>query len=181
MDPESVVIRQAVAEDAAELADFAERCFRGTFENDIRPPDMARYLRGAFGEAIQRAEIVDPHAAMLLASTTDGLAGYAHVRRWRAPVAIQPSSHVELKRFYVAPEWHGQGLAVRLMSSVIEVAERFGADLVWLAVWEWNHRAISFYSRSHFTAAGTQPFLLGGEEQTDRVMIRRLNRRSGLS
>lgn len=180
MDPESVVIRRAVAEDAAQLADFAERCFRGTFKNDIRPPDMTRYVGGAFGEAIQCAEIVHPEAVILLAVAADEIVGYAHVRRNDAPVDMLSSSQIELKRFYVAREWHGQGLARPLMNSVIEVAETFGGDLVWLAVWEWNSRAISFYTKSRFVDAGTHPFVLGDEEQTDRVMVRRLAHRPGL-
>lgn len=170
------MIREAVADDAARLAEFAERCFRGAFENDIRPAEMARYLPSAFGETIQRTEIIDPGTVMLLAQAGHDLAGYAHVRRQSAPEHIPSASPIELKRFYVATEWHGRGLAQQLMNSVIGVAEKLDGDLVWLGVWEWNARAISFYSKSHFVDAGSHPFLLGDEEQTDRIMIRRLAR-----
>jgi ribosomal protein S18 acetylase RimI-like enzyme len=174
IDPESVLIRQATALDAAMLAEFAERCFRGTFARDNRPDDMERYVSAAFGVAVQRAEITDPGAVVLLAETGNELAGYAHVRRWIAPAEIQSSSPIELKRFYIAPAWHGQGLASRLMEAVVDVAEQFGGDVIWLAVWERNPRAISFYRKCGFTNAGSQPFLLGDDEQTDRIMIRRM-------
>jgi hypothetical protein len=45
-------------------------------------------------------------------------------------------------------------------------------------VWERNARAIRFYEQWDFHPAGTQPFLLGTDLQTDLVMVRRIARES---
>jgi ribosomal protein S18 acetylase RimI-like enzyme len=37
-------------------------------------------------------------------------------------------------------------------------------------VWERNRRAQAFYKKSGFVDVGTQTFLVGTDEQTDRVM-----------
>jgi ribosomal protein S18 acetylase RimI-like enzyme len=45
---------------------------------------------------------------------------------------------------------------------------------IWLGVWERNARAIAFYRRWGFADVGSQPFRLGTDLQTDRVMARRV-------
>ena len=45
-------------------------------------------------------------------------------------------------------------------------------DIVWLAVWERNHRAIAFYRKWGFVEVGNQSFLLGDDLQNDLVMQR---------
>ena len=77
---------------------------------------------------------------------------------------------VEIHRLYVDRRWHGSGVAQRLMAAALGVAERGGADHVWLGVWERNPRAIAFYKKCGFTEAGQQVFLLGRDVQRDLVM-----------
>ena len=45
---------------------------------------------------------------------------------------------------------------------------------IWLGVWERNARAIAFYRRWDFADVGSQSFQLGGDLQSDRVMVRRV-------
>lgn len=172
MTPDTVIIRPAVPSDAAALAELAERCFRDTFARDNTPEDMDRYVAGAFGIETVGEDISDSDGVVLLAESNSELVGYAHVRRGPTPDKMAASSPIELKRFYVSRAWHGLGLAQRLMRSVLDVALERGADVVWLAVWERNPRAISFYCKSGFVDAGSQVFVLGSDRQTDRIMWR---------
>lgn len=172
MTPDTATIRQAVPADAAVLAEFAEYCFCDAFARDNTPEDMDRYVAGAFGIEALRTDISDPNSVVYVAEFHARLVGYAHVRRGPTPDCVEATSPVEVKRFYVARTWHGLGLAQRLMRRVLDSASEFGADVVWLAVWERNPRAISFYRKAGFVDAGSQPFLLGGDLQTDRVMSR---------
>jgi ribosomal protein S18 acetylase RimI-like enzyme len=64
-----------------------------------------------------------------------------------------------------------------MQHALAEAAGR-GKDAVWLGVWEHNARAIRFYEQWDFHPAGTQPFLLGTDLQTDLVMVRRIARES---
>ena len=56
------------------------------------------------------------------------------------------------------------------MKGVLDTASSLGATRVWLGVWEKNARAIAFYAKCGFRDVGSQPFLLGSDLQTDRVM-----------
>lgn len=172
MTPDAVIIRQATPADAAVLAGFAEYCFRDAFAEDNTPEDMDRYVASVFTVDVLGTDISDPNGVVYVAEFDARLVGYAHVRRGPTPDCVEASSPVEVKRFYIARTWHGLGLAQRLMRRVLDSALNFDADVVWLAVWERNPRAIAFYSKAGFVDTGSQPFMLGGDSQTDRVMCR---------
>ncbi|MFI5240020.1 MAG: GNAT family N-acetyltransferase [Gemmatimonadales bacterium] len=169
---ERATIRLAATADAAALADFAERCFRDTFGPDNRAEDMDYYVATTFGAEYQRADIAEPRGAVFLLEWDSAIVGYAQLRRGCACIASEAVTSVELKRFYVASAWHGHGLAQRLMQRALRYASECGADVIWLAVWEHNPRAISFYRKFGFAEIGRQSFLLGSDDQTDMIMSR---------
>ncbi|WLT29980.1 N-acetyltransferase [Geothrix sp. PMB-07] len=49
------------------------------------------------------------------------------------------------------------------------MATAWGADEIWLGVWENNHRALAFYRRWGFQEVGEHVFKIG--EQVDRDLI----------
>jgi diamine N-acetyltransferase len=168
------VVRRAAVDDASQLAAFAERVFRETFETDNRPEDFARYLSSAFGPAIQRREIADPALVTLLLECDGTLAGYAQMREAPPPGGAAARPAIDLRRFYIDRRWHGRGLARTLMSAAEGVAAERRATAIWLAVWERNPRAIAFYRKCGFLDVGSQLFLMGTDRQNDRVMLRPL-------
>ena len=172
---DSVVIRPATVSDADVLARFAEQIFRATFGPDNRAEDMENYVAESFGPAYQRADISDPSGVVLIAESQGTIVGYAQVIRDRVHDEVDAVSPVELKRFYVARAFHGLGLAQRLMRRTLAYAVECCADVIWLAVFENNPRAISFYRKSGFVEIATQSFLLGSDAQTDIVMRREVS------
>jgi ketosteroid isomerase-like protein len=78
-------------------------------------------------------------------------------------------------RFYVDRRFVGGGLAAPLMRRALDAARRRDATAIWLGVWERNARAIAFYRKCGFADAGAQPFMLGADVQTDRIMVRPLS------
>jgi len=167
-------IRRATPGDAASLAALAARTFRDAFERHNTPEDMALYLATNYGPARQSAELRDEGIVTLVADAGDALAGYAQLREGTAPDCVLGPSPIELWRFYVERDWHGQGVARDLMASSLEAAAERGAGTIWLAVWERNERALAFYRKCGFEAVGEKAFLLGTDRQTDRVMVRAL-------
>jgi len=159
------MIRRATLDDAARLAELAARTFHDTFAPHNRPEDMDAYMPTAYGEAKQREEIADRDRITLVVEEGDALIAYAQLR-----IDIP---QIEIGRFYVDSPWHGRGVAQTLMSAVLELARDLGATRLWLGVWERNARAIAFYEKFGFRDCGSQPFLLGSDLQTDRVMERR--------
>lgn len=164
-------IRHATPSDAALLAELGARTFRDTFAAANRPEDLEVYLAGAYGEAQQRREIDDPNGVMLIAEIDGRAVGFAHLRRGEAPAGVSGAHAVEIVRFYVDRAFHGRGIAQTLMDAARAAARDLGADVLWLGVWEHNPRAIAFYEKCGFRDVGSQPFLLGSDLQTDRVMV----------
>ena len=166
-----ISVRTATAADAAPLAAFAERIFKETFEKDNTPEDMETYLRSSFSPELQAREIADPNFIVLVADAPGGdLAAYAELVRNPVPPEVGDAAALELARFYVAKEWHGSGLATRLMQDVVEHARAHGARTLWLGVWEHNGRAIAFYRKHGYREVGSHPFMLGNDRQTDLLM-----------
>jgi ribosomal protein S18 acetylase RimI-like enzyme len=169
-----LLIRRATDEDAACLAAFAERTFVETFGADNSAENLAAHVAKSFGPAIQLREIRDPDMITLVAALRATLAGFAQVRRGTPPSCVIGKSPVELLRFYVDRPFHGRGIAQALMRTVDDVARAIGGRTLWLGVWERNPRAIAFYTKCGFVDVGEQTFLVGADEQTDRVMARSL-------
>ena len=63
---------------------------------------------------------------------------------------IKGSSAFELKRFYILEEYHGKGLAQKMMHFLIDHAVSEGYDCIFLGVWEHNLRAQKFYHKFQF-------------------------------
>jgi len=163
--------RRGLAGDAPALAEFAARTFFETFGADNDPTLMQAHLAEAYGIAQQSAELRDPDVATLLATLDDTLVAYAQVRQGSAPACVMEADAIDLHRFYVDRPAHGLGIAQRMMEEVRVVAREFGARHLWLGVWERNPRAIAFYRKAGFIDVGAHLFDVGGDRQTDRVMI----------
>ena len=161
------MIRRATADDAEPLAALAARTFEETFGPANRREDIDAYLHETYGERQQKREIEDPRVTTLLLEEDGSLIAFAQLR-------TEPAKKIEIARFYVDRPWQGLGVAQTLMQAVIKEAEAQRRNIVWLAVWERNERAIAFYTKCGFRDTGSQPFVLGSDLQTDRVMVRHL-------
>lgn len=168
--PTGLAIRRAVDADAASLAAFARRTFVETFAADNTDEHMALHVAEAFGTPVQLGEIRDANTVTLLAELGSSMAGFAQVRRGRAPACVTGDSPVEILRFYVDRPFHGRSIAQTLMRAAMDVARELGGHTAWLGVWERNPRAIAFYTKCGFVDVGSHEFILGNEKQTDRVM-----------
>lgn len=170
----NIVLRIGDEGDATALAALAARTFQEAFAADNRPEDMALHLARAYGPAQQRRELADSGITTLLAEADGALASYAQLRVGVTPDGVTGPSPIELWRFYVAASWHGRGVAQALMGRVEREAWHRGGRTLWLGVWERNARAMAFYRKTGFQDVGSQPFLLGTDPQTDRIMVRQL-------
>jgi GNAT superfamily N-acetyltransferase len=167
-----VRIRRATPADAAPLAALAARIFTETFAADTAPDDLAAFLAKAYGVRQQSEEISDPDVITLVAEAPAGLVAYAQVHRGgKAPKDVAAEEPVELWRFYVQKDWHGGGLAHRLMAAAMDAARELGGRHLWLSVWERNPRAIAFYGKHGFRDVGAADFWVGTDCQTDRILV----------
>lgn len=169
-----IALRLATPDDVRAIASFGERVFRETFGPDNRPDDMDAYCGAAYALDLQRRELADPRRLTIVIEADHALAGYAQLQESSAPQCVTGPGLIELVRFYVDRRWHGSGIAGTLMRETIARARARGARTLWLGVWERNARAIAFYRKHGFADVGAQPFRLGSDLQSDRVMTRAL-------
>jgi ribosomal protein S18 acetylase RimI-like enzyme len=166
-------LRRATPSDARLLAELTARLFEDTYGKDNDPEDMRSYLAGAFSEEKQFAELADPDRVTWIAlGPTDQLIGYAAMRRGTRTDGIVAVRPAEVERIYADHSWHGRGIGAALMAACVEQARAWECDVLWLAVWERNPRAIAFYEKTGFRKVGGQTFMLGSDRKRDHVMAR---------
>jgi diamine N-acetyltransferase len=171
-----VSVREATSADAAMLADLGARAFAGAFAADNTPEDMEAYLRKHFSTEALAAELADPLAVFLVAEVDGMPAGYAKLLAdaGATPGCVHGRDPIELVRLYSLQEWLGAGVGAALMEASLDAARQRGNGSVWLGVWERNTRAIAFYRKWGFEDVGEKVFVLGSDEQADRVMAREI-------
>jgi ribosomal protein S18 acetylase RimI-like enzyme len=152
---------------------LAARTFRETYATTAAHANIEAHVRSAFSSSRQAAEIGDPTVRTLLAEVDGQLAGYAQIVRGAAPDAVSAHTRgreaLEIRRFYIASEWHGRGVAQQLMAACIR--RRQPGESVWLGVFSSNPRAIAFYKKCGFRIVGEQTFTMGQDAQRDHVML----------
>ena len=168
----AVRLRAAVPGDAAALAELAARTFAATFAEFTPPADLAAFLVATYGAAQHGAEIADPDVATVLAVAGETIVGFVQVRHGSPPPCVAADGAIELGRLYVDGTHHGRGVAAQLMEAAVRRAGDAGASLLWLGVFEHNHRAQRFYRKWGFRPAGSGVFMVGDDAQRDLIMAR---------
>lgn len=180
MDPTpETLIRPATAADVPELSAFATEVFEQTFGPYNTRRDMESYISETFTPERQREMLADAANTVLLAEVEKEaggreIAGYAHLTEGYLPEDVDGPDPIELRRFYAGREWHGRGVAQRMMEAVLDAARERGGQTLWLGVWERNPRAVAFYSKFGFVRVGEHTFMLGTDAQTDWLLARPL-------
>jgi diamine N-acetyltransferase len=164
-------VRLAKTRDADALSKFAADVFRKSFGNQTARADLDLYIAQYFTHDRQTAELRDRGTITLLAFHNKEMVGYSQVRIASQPEKPLAGSPAELKRFYVAPEWQGRGVAQQLLAETMNRVGETNCDSVWLTVWKQNPRAIAFYRKSGFAVMGEQNFQVGTDVQRDFIMV----------
>ncbi|AII52523.1 GNAT family N-acetyltransferase [Hymenobacter sp. APR13] len=171
--PLTITVAKRTAEAAAQLASLGRQTFHDTFAAANDPADMASYLDATFSPELQLAELNDPDTIFLLARMQQQLVGYAKLRLHSTLGQVEgkvPEERLEIERLYVLEDWTGTGLGAALMRRAIEEAREQKCRAVVLGVWEKNDRALEFYRRFGFKAAGQHEFRLGNDVQNDLIL-----------
>ena len=75
---------------------------------------------------------------------------------------------------YVDLDAQGLGLGKTLLDEAETTARKQGYRHMWLGVWEENHRAQHVYKKNGYSRVGEHDFDLGGDIQTDHILIKEL-------
>lgn len=162
-------IRRVTIDDVAVLTVLARQTFYDTFTGTCTEADMQSFLDQYFNEKQLGMELNNANTFCFFA-VADGVpvaylhfmedyTGFPLMKKWKA---------LELKRIYVDKEFHGKGIAQKLMDHILNYAEEKKYEVVWLGVWEHNTRAQKFYEKYGFENSGhTHDFPIGKTPQTD--------------
>jgi ribosomal protein S18 acetylase RimI-like enzyme len=174
-----LIIRRATTKDVDLLARIAHKIFLDTFGAQNTQEDIDIHVAKTYGHDIQMRELTDPSLTYLIADVDGEAAGFAMIGEPRSESCFAHEAPIELFRFYVDKAWHGKGIALPMMKACEEEARARGGKTICLSVWLENPRAIRFYEKNGFHTAGTQPYILGNDLQTDWVMVKDITTKSG--
>lgn len=166
-----VTVRYASISDAELIADMSRQTFYETFASQNSGADMDMFMNETFTRDALMKEVGADGNIFFLAFDGELPVGYARMREGD-DVAGQPA--IEVARIYAVQSSIGRGVGRSLMQKCIDVAVEMRKEIIWLGVWEKNHRAIEFYQKWGFEKFGTHVFMLGNDAQTDWLMKKEL-------
>ena len=167
-------IRYATKEDAELIADISQQTFYDSFIEDNSEEDMQKFLTEQFTKGRLMLEVGSPENIFLLAFMDDEVAGYVKLREGNIPKQLGTANALEIARIYCTTACIGKGVGKALMQKCIDIAKEKEKQVIWLGVWEKNHRAIDFYTKWGFEKFSEQDFLLGNDLQNDWLMKKEL-------
>lgn len=169
-------IRYGTVEDAEKLTPLAIKIFNDTFAGNPlnKPEDMNQYISEAFSVEQTQRELADKNSIFFIAEIKEEMIGYAKLQKHSTENCVLDKNPIELQRLYVTHEFHGRGVAAKIMETCFEESKRQNFQTMWLGVWEYNFRAQKFYEKLGFQKVGSHIFKLGSDAQTDLVMEKKL-------
>ena len=176
MSEPELKIRRGAPADADALAPLAVEIFNDAFAHNPlnKPEDMRAYISEALSVEQTRRELAEADSIFFIAEAAGEMIGYAKLKERSTEDCIADENPIELQRLYVRKDFHGQGVAEKLMNECFAVAAAKNYQTMWLGVWEYNFRAQKFYEKIGFRTIGKHVFQLGSDAQTDLVMEKSL-------
>jgi len=189
---EPVILRRATLDDAPALALVGAATFLEAFTWMLPGADIIAHCAKNHSPEAYRATLAEPHTRITLAVTAASGApvGYAMLCAPDLPSFDLQPGDIELKRIYLfsrfrsrhtAPVLDATGKLIpnlsagqALMSAAIADAQSMGCRRLLLGTNADNQRAIGFYRRNQFAAAGTRSFQVGSQCCCDLIMARPL-------
>jgi ribosomal protein S18 acetylase RimI-like enzyme len=116
------------------------------------------------------AELIQKRvASVYLVEVRDSVVGFV-VLQQETHHAVVGHNPLKMWQIFVAPAYHGSGVASQLMSATMDHARGHLHDVVWLGVSEHNARGMAFYRKHGFKALGLHEVGAGGHAHQDIVM-----------
>jgi diamine N-acetyltransferase len=165
-----ISIRLATSKDAEIIADISRQTFYETFALQNTVSDMEKFMNEQFTREKLIQEVNEPWLTFFLAFIDNDPVGYVKLREGAVPSELVSQSCTEIARIYSVQNMIGKGVGKKLMQTCHDLATQRKKQVLWLAVWKENHRAIDFYERWGFEIFGEQDFLLGDDLQRDWLM-----------
>ena len=164
-------IRPTKRTELEKLHAISVKTFKETFEAKNTKDNMATYLKNKFSKKKLETEFSDRNTFFYFAYCDEVLVGYLKLNFKDAQKkAVLEGKAYEIERIYILKAHQGRGLGTQLFNKAIEIGKGKGYKLMWLGVWEFNHKALKFYKKKGLKAFDSHIFQLGNDSQTDILM-----------
>jgi ribosomal protein S18 acetylase RimI-like enzyme len=167
----SVVLRRAVATDAAALALVGAATFLETYAEILPGAALVAHCAAQHAAEIYAGWLADPSCALWIAQAGLGApVGFLVMMPATLPAGAVVPGDLEVARIYVLAPYHGTGLGFRLMAAAVAEARARKAGRLVLGMNNQNERALAFYRRQGFGIIGARAFCVGGVVCADTVL-----------
>ena len=168
------VLRPAQAGDALCLGLLATQVFLETYAPQGIRETIALEVQEHASTAATSARLADERTHFIVAESDGHLVGFVELRfaddDTPAPLPSRPAA--EVVRLYVLERFAARGLGTRLLAQAEALAAAGGAGILWLTAWIGNTRALAFYPRRGFSAAGTTQYRFQDETYENRLFAK---------
>jgi hypothetical protein len=170
MPSKNVIFEKLSSAHLKELKELSRRTFCDVFGDQNKAEDLQAYLNNAFSDEQLKTELLNPLSEFYFAKRKGETLGYFKINLGNAQTEFKDEDAMELERIYVKSEFQNQKTGQKMLDTVIEMAVQRKMRYLWLGVWEHNRRGISFYLKNGFEAAGSHPYMVGNDRQTDKIL-----------
>lgn len=167
---QEITLKEVVPADASILQQISRQTFSETFAGVNSPENMRKYLEVDLSLERLRHEMATPGSRFFFAMAGGEVAGYLKLNTGDAQTELKTADSIEIERIYVLKRFQGMEIGKSLLRAAFDIARSESFRLIWLGVWEQNHKAIGFYLKNGFVEFGEHNFNLGDEEQRDVLM-----------
>jgi diamine N-acetyltransferase len=170
-----VTMRRLTLNDVPLLSIVSKKTFFDSFTGTCTAQDMDHFLDLYYNETALIKEIEDIEMNYFFVELNGKVCGYFLFKENTIEIIDPVLKAIELKRFYLLQEYHGKGIAQKMMNFFLEYAQENNYEKAFLGVWEYNCRAQYFYAKYGFTATTLKhSFPIGNTPQTDMYLIKNL-------
>ncbi len=171
-----VTLRRLILKDVPTLSVIAKKTFYDSFSGTSTVADMIHFLELYYNENALATEMLDSEMHYYFAEIDGEVAGYILYKENNPGFEeMKNKKTIELKRLYVLGNYHGKGIAQKMMNGFLEYANSNNFDIAFLGVWEYNCRAQYFYAKYGFKpTTHRHDFPIGDTPQTDMYLLKEL-------
>ena len=172
--PDAIRLRPARPDDALCLGVLATQVFLDTYASGGIRPALAREVRSVGSTEAFEARLADAATGLVVAERDGHLVGFAEVGHGAGHELLPGRRGGELRRLYVQEPFTGAGIGRRLLQAAEALVVARGGRVSWLTAWVGNARALAFYPRQGYAAAGSTNHLFEGESHENRLFVKEL-------
>jgi ribosomal protein S18 acetylase RimI-like enzyme len=165
-----VSVKEASIDDAEVISELSAETFFETYSWYNTPENMRAYTGKYFSVEQTKKDFETKDTHFFLAESANEIIGYAKLRVFENPEELAGKKHIEIERIYVQKKHHDKKAGYAIIKHCVAFAKEKKYEIIWLGVWEQNHKAIKFYGRVGFEKFGVHDFQLGNDAQKDYLL-----------